>query len=361
MSINFEPSRWDKIRETYRKWWAGELERPVLPIVLRGEDAGRPQPGTPLLTQETCHDLSISAADIIDRIDYELSKEQYFGDAFPFFNMHTYGPGVAAAFLGAELHNSTGLVWFHPKEILPISELHFEYDPNNIWLCRIKDVYAEAVKRWNGQVIMGMPDLGGTLDILSTFRPAEKLLLDLYDYPEEVTRLVNEIDTLWFKFYNEINSVLAPGRQGFSDWSRIYSEGETYILQSDFSYMISTPMFDEFTKPQLETACKTLKTSIYHLDGVGQLQHLDSLLKIKELNAVQWIPGTGQPEVEYWPEVYNKISRAGKGIMLIRAFDSMEIIAGQIGTYKGLLNGTMVDSIDKKDYYIKKLEKFGID
>ena len=51
-SIDFSPERWRRIRETYGKWWRHELERPLIPIVLKGRDPGRPQPAAPLLSQQ---------------------------------------------------------------------------------------------------------------------------------------------------------------------------------------------------------------------------------------------------------------------------------------------------------------------
>ncbi|MFZ4779762.1 MAG: hypothetical protein ACOYM3_30765, partial [Terrimicrobiaceae bacterium] len=173
MAIDFAPGRWDKVKETYRLWWAGELQRPILDMVLDGREPGRQQPKAPLLTQETCTDLSIPAADLIDRLDYELSKKVYLGDSFPMVNLDFFGPGVAAAFLGAQLDNSSGRVWFHPPSDTPIEDLHFTYDPENIWLRRIQEICAAAMDRWQGRVLVGMTDLGGTLDILSTFRPSD--------------------------------------------------------------------------------------------------------------------------------------------------------------------------------------------
>ena len=58
MAIDFTPERWAQVKETYRKWWAGELDRPIIPIELVGRDPGRPQPEAPLLSQATCADLS---------------------------------------------------------------------------------------------------------------------------------------------------------------------------------------------------------------------------------------------------------------------------------------------------------------
>ena len=360
MSIEFTPNQWDKVKENYSSWWEGKLDRPIIPVVLNGRDPGRAKPNIPLLSQETCTDLSISAKDIIDRIDYELSQNVYLGDGFPYFNMDCFGPGVTAAFLGAQLDNSTGRVWFHPKEVLPITELHFEYNPDNLWLNRIKEIYDEGMKRWQGQVLMGMTDLGGALDILSTFRPAEELLFDLYDYPEEVKRITWEIHELWFRFYTELNEVLQPINPGYSDWSQIYSEKPSYIPQCDFSYMISPDMFDEFCKPELKATCRRLERSIYHLDGVGQLPHLDSILEIEELDAVQWVPGDGKPEQSQWPEVYVKIHRGGKNSQIWNGFDGLDNIIAHVGSGRGIHHTAIRGDIGQEAEMRKRLSNYGL-
>ena len=116
MGIDVGPERWDKVRKNYGRWWKGTLDRPLVHLTLSGRDPGRPRPDVPLLSQATCADLSIPADDVIDRIDYELSTEVYLADAFPYISLVTFGPGVAAAFMGARLDNSTGRVWFFPEE-----------------------------------------------------------------------------------------------------------------------------------------------------------------------------------------------------------------------------------------------------
>ena len=70
--------------------------------------------------------------------------------------------------------------------MLDVDEVGFTFDGNNVWFRRVQDLYTAALERWGGLVQMGMTDLGGNLDILSTFRPGEGLLLDLYDPPKEV-------------------------------------------------------------------------------------------------------------------------------------------------------------------------------
>lgn len=83
MGIRFDDNAWMAVRENYTKWWERELQRPLIPVKLLGLDPGRPEPRAPLLSQATCADLSVPAAALIDRLDYELSRYEYLGDSFP--------------------------------------------------------------------------------------------------------------------------------------------------------------------------------------------------------------------------------------------------------------------------------------
>ena len=323
--------------ETYAAWWENCLNRPVIPLWLANRDPGRPQPAAPILSQATCADLSIPAEAIIDRLDYELSRCTFWGDAYPMVKFDSFGPGLAAAFLGARLDNATGRVWFHPEKVMPVSELQLRYDPENPWLERIRAIYRAGSERWGDQVLMSLPDLGGTLDVLSTFRPGDKLLLDLVDEPETVVRLNWEIHELWHRFFNELSDLLhAIPARGWTDWSGTFCARPAYILQCDMSYMISPAMFEDFVKPELAASAYRLGQAVYHLDGIGQLAHLDSILKIKEIHAVQWVPGDGKPPHDQWPDVYRKIHNAGKAKLVYCGLEGMENIARELGTAKGL-------------------------
>ena len=124
--------------------------------------------------------------------------------------------------------------------------------------------------------------------------------------------------------------------------------------------MIGTPMFNEFTKPTIVHLCKTLERSIYHLDGIGQLPHLDSLLAIPELNGIQWIPGDGNPDMRHWPEVYKKIHAAGKKIQIYGGLDTLDVVGRQIGDFKSIcVKSDLGYCPDAKDV-IRRLKEYGI-
>jgi len=312
MPIDFVPDRWEKIKADARVWWAGELDRPLIQYRLQGRSPGRAVPKLPGVSKSTtAYNPNVTPEAIVDRWDYELSSVQYLGDSFPHVWVD-FGPGVLATALGATAVPKQDTVWFHPETKQEIGDLHLRYDPSSPWMQRIKAICRCAGERWQGRVQVGITDLGGTLDILSTFRPSEQLLLDLYDHPNEVKRLIWEIHDAWWQAFDDLNAVLRPPNPGYSAWTGIFSETPYYMLQCDFSYMISPAMFDEFVKPELTVSCRRLGNAFYHLDGPGQLPYLDSLLEIKELKGVQWVPGAGVPDGRHWPEVHRKVRKAGK-------------------------------------------------
>jgi hypothetical protein len=341
MPIAFDATRWEKVRESHRQWWAGKLDRPLIHLTLKGRDPRRPQPALPSYEFTSFYDLSVPAEAIVDRWLYDLECREFLGDAFPFV-CPNFGPGLIAAFLGLELHNGTDTVWFHQPQDVAAADLLFPFDPDNVWLRRICDLYGAAAARFDGLIHLGMTDLGGNLDILQSFRPGEKLLFDLYDAPETVDAACWRAHAAWWRYFEELNRIIQPAHPGYTAWTPLYSEQPYYMLQCDFAFMIGGDMFEQFAKPELVATCRKLVNPFYHLDGVGQLKHLDSLLAIPELKGIQWVPGAGKPGITQWPEVYRKIRDAGKLIQFFTSQDpcgwrALDILADQLGSAKGIM------------------------
>jgi len=335
--VTFDPARYDDIIENSRRWWAGELKRPLIQIRLGGKDPGRPNPEPLLHTHEMTHDFSVAPERIVDKLDYQISQMDYLGDAFPYTGINL-GPGITSAWMGAldvDIRDDT--VWFFAAGEPEIADVHFEFDGKHPLFERLKDVHRAANEFWNGAVQVSMTDLGGNLDLLNPYRPGEKLLLDLYDSPEEVKRLTWEGHKIWWRYFEALNTVMKPPNPGYLSWLPIFSDGPTYILQCDFCYMIGPEMFDEFVKPELTATCRRLAHSVYHLDGIGALANLDSLLSIEELDCVQWVYGDGQPGVLNWLDVYKKVRDAGKLLYLHASPAEFETVVEHLGSSEGII------------------------
>lgn len=315
MGIHFDRQRLQAVLENYELWWEGKLDRALVRGVISGYYPPSHTAKAPRLSQATCHDFSWTAEEVIDAEDAFLSTCEYFADGYPVMDFADFGPGVLAAMLGSELDNSRGQIWFLPCAE-DITKLHVSYDPENKWAKRIKDLYRAGIDRWNGSVIMTLPDLGGIMDILASLIGAENLMFALVDEPEEVKRVQREIQQAWYEAYRDFSEALAP-QGAITDWNGILSRERGYIPQCDFSYMLGPEMFDEFVMPILREDMKRLKHTIYHLDGIGAKKHLEQLLTLPELNAIQWVYGVGQPGPYAWVDLYQKVLDAGKQIMII--------------------------------------------
>lgn len=88
------------------------------------------------------------------------------------------------------------------------------------------------------------------------------------------------------------------------------------IVQCDFSALISPAHFEEFCLPEIQRQCAMLDTSIYHLDGPDAIRHLDMILEIKDLDAVQWVAGAGKPGAKGWLPLLQRIQKAGKSVIV---------------------------------------------
>lgn len=345
MNIHFDQKRWKQIQKDYTLWWEGKLERPLIKAVVKSAYIpNRKKPNTPILSMKNCNCLEYSPEELIDALDYELCQCEFLGDAFPLINMAAFGPGVLAGFCGAEMHNNVGAVWYFPKEKRPIEEISVKYDPDNIWAKRIKEIYRAGRERWKNEVLMSMPDLGSVQDVLATLLGNEEYMFAIFDAPEEVIRVQKEIRNAFMDAYKDLEDTLGTEHPGYSDWSGLYSKKRSYIFQDDFAYMISQEMFEEFALGDIRKLKEKFPNVLYHLDGVGNLKHLDILLANTDIQAYQWVYGAGQPSARHWMKIYDKLHEWGKNMEIVGSVDDFDYIAEK--NPKGLFYHLLIDDAE---------------
>lgn len=312
--LHFTAEDWQRIERDTMAWWAGELDRPLV-YLASTDPLSVPKPQN----YQSNYPLTLSAEAVVDRYEPFLDATHFYGDAFP-AKWVNFGPGILAGFVGSEVHSvsePSETVWFTPVRPTRIADLDLAYDASNVWWQRVQAITAALVERYGGMLQVGHTDLGGNLDILASLRTTEGLLFDVTEQPEQVLRLVRRTTALWLRYYDELDAIIRPrvsitSCRGTTSWAPIWSTGRTYMLQCDFSYMISPRMFERFVLPDLIACCGHLDHGFYHLDGKGEIPHLDLLLAIARLRGIQWIPGDGQPTPDRWLPLLKRIRDGGK-------------------------------------------------
>jgi len=206
-----------------------------------------------------------------------------------------------------------------------------------------------------------MPDLGGVIDILATFRGTENLLLDLIESPDEVKRAVNEIKVLWHRYYDELLSLMIEGF--YTDWSAILSKKRSYMMQCDFCYMLGPDMFEEFILGELTDTSAFLDRSCYHLDGVGQIPFLTGLIETAKMDLIQWVPGDGPHAKKDWSGLYRTVLDSGKHLQIIydEDFKAMDKLISHYGTGKHITRNTLTKPSSERENVNKLLSNYGSD
>ena len=142
---------------------------------------------------------------------------------------------------------------------------------------------------------------------------------------------MGQVTQLWLKYYQAQLDITNQSGRGCTGWAHIWAPGSAYMLQCDFSYMISPRMFKRFVMPDLEACCAKLDYAFYHLDGKGEIPHLEHLLALDRLRGIQWVPGAGAPEPEEWLPLLKRIRDAGKLCQLYVSAEGALKIVRELG------------------------------
>ena len=230
-----------------------------------------------------------------------------------------FGPGCVAACIGSDFKLMPDTIWFGSEKVIEdpenIPSLEFN-EQSEMWQL-VKKSHEEFSS--DEETHFTIADLGGILDIVAALRGTEELLYDLYDYPDEVKEISAKVKKAWFKAFDLSVDAMMKYNQPFDSWMNIPSEKPWYPIQCDFCYMISPDQFEEFVLPDVTDQVNHMPRSIYHLDGAGEIPHLDMLLDIENLTGIQWTPGAGKEPLydEKWFPLYKKIQDKKKNLVLI--------------------------------------------
>ena len=318
MQLQYKPD-FEETKTAWRHFWARESwRRPLIHAPLPRN------PAAPLSWAESpshhayYRKLKGDWDDWFSRIDRWLEETIFPAETIPFLSPDL-GPDQFAAFLGSPLQFSDGSPdtnWVEPM-VADWNEFEFRLDPENPSWKLILDLSRRMAAHARGRYLVGTCDLHSNADTLSALRNPEQLCLDFFDDPDAISVAMKKVRALYQSVYEGLYAAAGSDAEtGTIGWIPTWSEGRFATIQCDFICMVSPEISRKFIIPALEEEAGFLDHCIYHLDGPGALPHLDDILAIKKIDAIQWVSGAGQKPMHEWLDVLKKCQKAGKGLQI---------------------------------------------
>lgn len=348
--LEFKPD-FERAKKYWDAFWAHEIiDRPCTVIWA----AKSPKPVSQPRLQPADHDFQ----QMFDIYDQHLATHEFLGECIPGFRPG-FGPDQMAAFLGVPLiisPDSNDTSWTEKivtdwQGFLPI-----ELDENNYYYKRMKEFHQQAQGYYKDKCLIYNIDFHSNIDLLEALRGAQNLLFDIIDNPDLIQQAMKQVMPIYEKIYDELYKYGDKETLGNNSGMHLYSRGKTDYIQADFIALLNPQLMRKFVLPAIEAEAEFLDNSCFHLDGPDALNHLDDILSIKEIEAIQWLPGAGRKPGYEWPEVIHKIQKAGKSAVI---YGKCEEIKSIHGLYKPelLVYDVQAESVDKGQELLEWLNK----
>jgi len=334
---------WEEAQRRLEAWWGCEvIERAAIAVEA---PRAKPIPGCacpgPAEPERFWTDIDYR----LDLAEATFARTHYGGEAFPHLDTGL-GPGTLGLLLGAEPRWMPETIWYEPviHDLSPRPSLR--YDPGGRWWTFCRRLLGEAMRRGEGRFPVPLPDLIENLDTIAALRGTQELLIDLIEDPSGVHHLQEQVVPLFFRYYDELYEMADGPRRGCGFISfNVWAHGRMAKVQCDIGALISPRQFEQLALPYFIRQCEGLEYVLWHLDGKETVAHLDMILELPNLKAVQWVanadgPPGGSPA---WYPLYRKILSAGKAVTMFAHPGDVEPLIREFGP-NGLLILTRVET-----------------
>lgn len=307
---------WDKRKQRHSAFWEGEIVDRCLVTILGGMKEKNTFDPTLLMTPENPEDRLKYFTDgewVLKRHKNMWDNFTKLGDGFPLAILNLGPSGHAGYFKGVE-HEIRDTIWFHKLA----KGIELEFDEQGFWYQKTMELAKYLVNESKGEFIVSMPDASGNLDVLSLLKGADDTLMDLFMGEGYLEPALEKIQHVWKRTINDVYDIVKDNNDGGSSigWLFTWAPGLSSQMQCDLSTMISPELYEKYALPELTAQANMMDNALYHFDGEEQIRHLDHLLSIKNLKAIQWTSVAGQPSPMHHIDSLKRIQAAGKSLLL---------------------------------------------
>ena len=316
----------DRVIARYEAWWNNDcLDRPLVHLTCRRDRPAAPLLPLPELGED--HVRRHVAADFrIARTENYLRQTRFFGDTIP-----SVSPGLNVAYtavLAGATVNYTNSDWIVPTVEDWDTAPEPRFDPEEPLMSRLIGTARALAENARGRYILASPPYVDCVTIMSQTRGTQEFCLDLIDAPEKVQRYRDRFVRAWLDSAGWWRSFARRlGYPGTTNWAGTFSPDYYDQIQCDFCVMIGPDTFRWLVMPEMRAEAEFFGGVMYHLDGPGEVQHLNALLEIPHIKAIQWVPiaGSERPTSGHWLPLLKRIQDAGKALQIYAMADEVDL------------------------------------
>jgi hypothetical protein len=339
--------------ERLEAWFAGEiLDRPV---VCFNSTRWEPCPGFEGRTWPTLRDRWFDVEYQVETYAHNAGIRSWLGESFPVYYPNL-GPNVYSAFYGCPQGFGENTAWSEPFLSTWDDLNRIAMDWDSPYFKKLDELTDYAFERGAGHFLTGYTDLHPGVDCVASWRDSQDLCLDLFDEPETVHRAIELAYRDFQTVYDRFDTKLKAAGQPSASWMGIPSFGKMHIPSCDFSALIGKDQFEEFCIPYLQREVLPMTHNIFHLDGPEASRHVDRILEVSGIQAIQWVQGVGDDQpILQWIPLIKRIQAAGRSVVVYLKLDELEPFLQAVSP-KGILINVPAGEEDLQRRILKRLE-----
>jgi len=253
-----------------------------------------------------------------------LEGATLLGETFPVF-----WPNLSAVvynlFLGQAAEFDDVTAWTHPciDDLDNLPELKVQRE--GIYFRAVEALTCRALELAEGEFLVGYTDMYAGIDCTMGLRGAEQMCLDLVTYPEQIKGPIDRAFAEYEQVYGHFDDRLKAHDQLSVAWMNLPSFETFNVLACDYAVNISPIHFDEFCMPIIRREADLFKHNVFHMDGPGVAEHVESILSLPNLAAVQWVQGYGRDKpIMQWVPLIERIQQAGKSVIVDLGLEELD-------------------------------------
>ncbi len=194
------------------------------------------------------------------------------------------------AIAGCEVYVSpaSSSIWAEHPDPSWEALLRVGFDPDNPWLRKLVECASALHEHAAGRYPIGGPILRGVSDIATALLGTQRFVLELYDHPQEMRRLLARCAEIWqgvgqalVRAFGDFHGGQCAGRR------RVWTPGTCMLYQDDAAAMLSPALFKEFILPHEHEILKQYSRTMIHTHSGTLRIMIDGLLSLQSLHAIE--------------------------------------------------------------------------